>query len=114
VSFWSPTFFAGLFAFILATVFHGSWVVSAFTLGGICLVTQILSPWNKEAAKAREAREEKDEESNAFKWAFANAKPAVPPAWLHQEHQEHRELERAWRLPRRCRGCSRLFRESSA
>jgi hypothetical protein len=66
VSFWDSAFLAGLFSFILVTIFQPGILLPIVTTTAICLVTQILSPWNPLAAReaqAQDASAEEDTES---------------------------------------------------
>jgi Protein kinase domain len=54
VSFWDNAFLAGLYGAIAASFFNGECLVAGLTLIGICLATQLLSPWSTAVARKPE------------------------------------------------------------
>jgi len=113
VSFWDTAFLAAIFAFILSAIFHGASLVPVVTLTALCLVTQILAPWDRRAAAtvtaAAAAREQQRKPHAAVPAVAASsswspsAAPATPAA-AHVDDEppiSRRELRRLRRLERR-------------
>jgi hypothetical protein len=74
VSFWDNAFLAGLFGAIASSFFDGESMVAGLTLVGICLATQLLSPWSAAAARKKEPSDQQS------KSPFAGFKiPPIPP-----------------------------------
>ncbi len=75
VSFWDTAFLAGLFAYIVGSMFDGNAMLAAVVTGGISLATQVRSWWDPISPRPRE----KDEKSD-FAAPAAPAAPAVAAA----------------------------------
>jgi len=111
VTFWDSAFLAGLFAFILSAVFHGASLVPVVTLIAICLVTQILSPWDRRAADAREPQKPPAITPPAMPPLTSPSSPAMPASpgapfiangiLSRLERRRLRREERRWRREQR-------------
>jgi hypothetical protein len=105
VSIWGSVFLAGLFAFILTTIFEsGSWT-PIITMAAICTVTQILSPFDPTTRKpAATSNPATGKPKTVFEHAFA-AVDVMPRSsgkagWY--QYRVRRRIERQqWREMRR-------------
>ncbi|HEX8525102.1 MAG TPA: serine/threonine-protein kinase [Tepidisphaeraceae bacterium] len=80
VSFWDTAFLAGLFSAIAAPIFGGDPFFPAIVSCGICLVTQVLSPWDPNARPTDPQAPVKQRIHDAFKSTFDEVFHKAPPA----------------------------------
>jgi len=105
VSIWGSVFLAGLFAFILMTIFHsGSWT-PVITMAAICTVTQILSPFDSNAPQRvakSDAPAGKPRTVFAHAFAAVDAAPASSRKAAWYQYRVRRRIERQqWKEVRR-------------
>jgi hypothetical protein len=118
VTFWDTVFLAGLFAFILSAIFDRASLVPVITLSAMCLMTQILSPWDRRAAAAASRQSQRPPpttQATAMPAPSAPSTPATttPPAALLTVGRIVSRLERR-RLRREQRREQRRLRRTGS
>jgi hypothetical protein len=76
VDFWENAFLAGLFAWIVSCMFSQESYIPVVTMMAICMVTQVLSPWDANAPRPRGLKEKVFSQLTT---KFQTATGSVPP-----------------------------------